>query len=99
MIETPMTDRFSGGTGEGRVSAIEQEPIRRMDQPEDIADTVLWLRSDRVPSPQAPRSPSMAARRPDAAQHAKPTGLMKPVHNTKRRRLSNPRASIHPDHS
>jgi hypothetical protein len=87
-----MADRFSGGV-------IAQEPIGRMGRPEAIAVTVLWVCSDLTPSSRAPLSSSMAARRPDAEQHARPTGLMSPVHNTKRRTRSNPRASIHTNHS
>ncbi len=45
IIETPMMDRFSGGTDEGRARVIAQEPIGRMGQPEEIADAVLWLSS------------------------------------------------------
>ena len=43
IIETPMMDRFSGGTPEGRQRVIDQEPIGRMGRPEEIADAVLWL--------------------------------------------------------
>jgi NAD(P)-dependent dehydrogenase (short-subunit alcohol dehydrogenase family) len=46
IIETPMMDRFSGGTDEGRQRVIEQEPIGRMGRPEEIAAAVLWLCSD-----------------------------------------------------
>jgi NAD(P)-dependent dehydrogenase (short-subunit alcohol dehydrogenase family) len=46
IIETPMMDRFSGGTPEGRARVIAQEPIGRMGKPEEIAATVLWLCSD-----------------------------------------------------
>ncbi|MDB5413862.1 MAG: hypothetical protein JWR10_2197 [Rubritepida sp.] len=46
IIETPMMDRFSGGTPEGRERVIAQEPIGRMGRPEEIAATVLWLCSD-----------------------------------------------------
>lgn len=43
IIDTPMMDRFSGGTDEGRTAVIAQEPIGRMGRPEEIADAVLWL--------------------------------------------------------
>ncbi len=43
MIDTPMMDRFTGGTPEGRAQAIAQEPIGRAGQPEEIAAAVLWL--------------------------------------------------------
>jgi NAD(P)-dependent dehydrogenase (short-subunit alcohol dehydrogenase family) len=46
IIETPMMDRFSGGTPEGRKAVIGQEPVGRMGRPEEIAATVLWLCSD-----------------------------------------------------
>ena len=46
IIETPMMDRFSGGTQEGRERVIAQEPIGRMGQPEEIAAAVVWLCSD-----------------------------------------------------
>jgi len=46
IIDTPMMDRFSGGTAEGRQAVIDQEPIGRMGQPEEIAAAVLWLCSD-----------------------------------------------------
>ena len=46
IIETPMMDRFSGGTAEGRERVIAQEPIGRMGTPEEIAAAVVWLCSD-----------------------------------------------------
>ena len=46
IIETPMMDRFSGGTPEGRERVIAQEPIGRMGRPEEIAAAVVWLCSD-----------------------------------------------------
>ena len=46
IIETPMMDRFSGGTDEGRARVIAQEPIGRMGRPDEIADAVIWLSSD-----------------------------------------------------
>ena len=46
IIETPMMDRFSGGTPEGRARVIDQEPVGRMGTPEEIASAVLWLSSD-----------------------------------------------------
>ena len=46
IIETPMMDRFSGGTPEGRARVIAQEPVGRMGRPEEIASAVLWLSSD-----------------------------------------------------
>ena len=46
IIETPMMNRFSGGTPEGRARVIAQEPIGRMGTVEEIAAAVLWLCSD-----------------------------------------------------
>ncbi|MEH2258465.1 glucose 1-dehydrogenase [Nostoc sp.] len=46
IIDTPMMDRFTGGTEEGRKGAISQEPIGRAGTPEEIANAVIWLCSD-----------------------------------------------------
>ena len=45
-IETPMMDRFTGGTPEGRAQVVSEEPIGRMGRPEEVANAVLWLCSD-----------------------------------------------------
>src|SRR3978361_2004852 len=45
-IETPMMERFTGGTAEGRAKVIAGEPAGRMGKPEEIASAVLWLCSD-----------------------------------------------------
>jgi len=45
-IETPMMERFTGGTREGRAKVIGEEPIGRMGKPEEIAAAVVWLCSD-----------------------------------------------------
>jgi NAD(P)-dependent dehydrogenase (short-subunit alcohol dehydrogenase family) len=45
-IETPMMERFTGGTPEGRAKVIAEEPVGRMGTPEEIAAAVLWLCSD-----------------------------------------------------
>lgn len=45
-IETPMMDRFTGGTPLGRAKVIAEAPVGRMGKPEEIAATVLWLCSD-----------------------------------------------------
>jgi NAD(P)-dependent dehydrogenase (short-subunit alcohol dehydrogenase family) len=42
-IDTPMMQRFTGGTPEGRAKVISEEPVGRMGKPEEIAATVLWL--------------------------------------------------------
>lgn len=46
IIDTPMMDRFSGGTDEGRQAVIAQEPVGRMGTAEEIAAAVVWLCSD-----------------------------------------------------
>jgi NAD(P)-dependent dehydrogenase (short-subunit alcohol dehydrogenase family) len=46
IIDTPMMDRFSGGTAEGRRAVIAQEPVGRMGKPEEIGAAVVWLCSD-----------------------------------------------------
>ena len=46
IIDTPMMDRFSGGTPEGRQRVIAQEPVGRMGKPEEIGAAVVWLCSD-----------------------------------------------------
>ncbi|WP_395815309.1 SDR family oxidoreductase [Archangium minus] len=46
IIDTPMMQRFTGSTPEGRQAVIAQEPIGRMGRPEEIAAAVLWLSSD-----------------------------------------------------
>ena len=46
IIDTPMMDRFSGGTDEGRLRVIAQEPVGRMGRPEEIASAVMWMCSD-----------------------------------------------------
>jgi len=45
-IDTPMMDRFTRGTAEGRAKVISEEPIGRMGKPEEIANAVLWLCSN-----------------------------------------------------
>jgi NAD(P)-dependent dehydrogenase (short-subunit alcohol dehydrogenase family) len=46
IIDTPMMDRFTGGTAAGRERVVAQEPVGRMGKPEEIADAVVWLCSD-----------------------------------------------------
>jgi NAD(P)-dependent dehydrogenase (short-subunit alcohol dehydrogenase family) len=45
-IETPMMERFTGGTAEGRAQVVSEEPIGRMGRAEEIANAVLWLCSE-----------------------------------------------------
>lgn len=46
IIDTPMMDRFTDGTAEGRERVIAQEPVGRMGKPDEIAEAVLWLCSN-----------------------------------------------------
>lgn len=46
IIDTPMMDRFTGDTPEGRDRVIAQEPVGRMGKPEEIGAAVAWLCSD-----------------------------------------------------
>ena len=45
-IATPMMERFTGGTDQGREQVVSEEPIGRMGQPEEVAEAALWLCSD-----------------------------------------------------
>ncbi len=45
-IDTPMMNRFTGGTTEGRGKVIAEEPVGRIGKPEEIAAAVVWLCSD-----------------------------------------------------
>ena len=46
IIDTPMMQRFTGGTPTGVARVIAQEPVGRMGKPEEIAAAVLWLCSE-----------------------------------------------------
>jgi NAD(P)-dependent dehydrogenase (short-subunit alcohol dehydrogenase family) len=46
IIDTPMMQRFTGGTPKDVARVIAQEPVGRMGKPEEIAAAVLWLCSD-----------------------------------------------------
>jgi fermentation-respiration switch protein FrsA (DUF1100 family) len=46
IIDTPMMQRFTGGTREGEQRVIAQEPVARMGTPEEIAAAAVWLCSD-----------------------------------------------------
>jgi NAD(P)-dependent dehydrogenase (short-subunit alcohol dehydrogenase family) len=50
IVDTPMMDRFGGGTLEGKekelAGAAVAEPIGRAGKPEEIAAAVLWLCSN-----------------------------------------------------
>lgn len=48
VIQTPMVDRFTHGEAQARSELIEGEPIGRIGKPEEVAEAVLWLCSDRA---------------------------------------------------
>jgi len=43
VIDTPMIERFTGGTPEARKAMEDLEPIGRMAKPEEVANAVVWL--------------------------------------------------------
>lgn len=45
-VDTPMMQRFTGGTPEGRQNVIENVPAGRPASPEEIASAAVWLCSD-----------------------------------------------------
>ena len=45
-VDTPMMQRFTGGTPEGRRSVIDNVPAARPASPEEIAAAAVWLCSD-----------------------------------------------------
>lgn len=47
VIDTEMVERFTGGQQEAETAMIAKEPVGRMGRPEEIADAVVWLCSDR----------------------------------------------------
>jgi NAD(P)-dependent dehydrogenase (short-subunit alcohol dehydrogenase family) len=47
-VDTPMMERFTGGTPEGRAKVNEEEPVGRPASPEEIAAAVLWLCSEQA---------------------------------------------------
>jgi NAD(P)-dependent dehydrogenase (short-subunit alcohol dehydrogenase family) len=46
IIDTHMIERVFGDTSEGHQAILDQEPIGRMGQPQEIAAAVLWLCSE-----------------------------------------------------
>jgi NAD(P)-dependent dehydrogenase (short-subunit alcohol dehydrogenase family) len=46
VIRTPMIDRFTGKDKAVEQQFIDQEPVGRMGEPEEVAEAVLWLCSD-----------------------------------------------------
>lgn len=48
VIQTPMIDRFAGDNAERRAALSAGEPIGRVGRPEEVANAVTWLCSDRA---------------------------------------------------
>ena len=46
VIRTPMIDRFTGKNKEVEKQFESMEPVGRLGQPEEVAETVMWLCSD-----------------------------------------------------
>jgi NAD(P)-dependent dehydrogenase (short-subunit alcohol dehydrogenase family) len=47
VIDTEMVARFTGGRPEAAAAMVATEPVGRLGRPEEIADAVVWLCSDR----------------------------------------------------
>ena len=47
VIDTEMVERFTAGQPEAEAAMVATEPVGRLGRPEEIADTVVWLCSDR----------------------------------------------------
>lgn len=47
VIQTPMVDRMVADTGITKQSLVDQQPIGRFGEPQEIAEAVVWLLSDR----------------------------------------------------
>lgn len=45
-VDTPMMQRFTGGTAEGRQMVIDSEPVGRPGTPEEFGEIVAWLCTD-----------------------------------------------------
>jgi NAD(P)-dependent dehydrogenase (short-subunit alcohol dehydrogenase family) len=48
IIKTPMIDRFTGNDKEIEKQFAAQEPIGRLGEPEEVAEAVVWLCSDKA---------------------------------------------------
>ena len=47
VIDTEMVERFTGGAPEAEAAMVATEPVGRLGRPDEIADAVVWLASDR----------------------------------------------------
>ena len=48
VIDTEMVDRFTGGQPEAEAAMTAMEPVGRLGRPEEVADAVVWLCSERA---------------------------------------------------
>lgn len=48
IVDTPMVDRFTNGDAEVVAALTAQYPIKRLLDPQEVADAVLWLCSDKA---------------------------------------------------
>ena len=48
VIKTPMIDRFTHGKPEVEAQLRAMEPVGRLGRPEEVAEAVLWLCSDKA---------------------------------------------------
>ncbi|MBU6424176.1 MAG: SDR family oxidoreductase [Chloroflexota bacterium] len=48
IIKTPMIDRVTKGDPQAEAGMVELEPVGRLGTPDEIANAVLWLASDRA---------------------------------------------------
>jgi NAD(P)-dependent dehydrogenase (short-subunit alcohol dehydrogenase family) len=46
VIETPMIERFTGGSDDATKNLIKGQPMGRMGHPQEMADVVMWFFSD-----------------------------------------------------
>ena len=68
-VDTPMMQRFTGGTPEGRQMVVNSEPVGRPATPEEIAAAVAWLCSDAAAFVIGHAMSLMAARRCSQLHH------------------------------
>jgi NAD(P)-dependent dehydrogenase (short-subunit alcohol dehydrogenase family) len=48
VIRTAMVDRVIGGSAEVEAQYTAMEPVGRLGAPEEVAESILWLASDRA---------------------------------------------------
>ncbi|HYW35752.1 MAG TPA: glucose 1-dehydrogenase [Balneolaceae bacterium] len=48
VIQTPMIDRFVGENEDERQALVDMHPMKRMGRPEEIAEAVVWLCSEKA---------------------------------------------------